>query len=193
MKIIKRKTNKICPCCGKRFFRPKNKLSNKQWKDRIWCSGKCREQKVPLKEYKEQRLKKILSRTVITKSGCMEWIGCLYPSGYAQIRAFGKQESGSRIVWKLFYGEIPKELWVLHSCDNRKCCNPEHLFLGTRQDNVNDMMNKERNYHKINKEQKQEIIQMAIAGIPYYKIAEKFNVSAMIPCGIAKENGIHRR
>jgi len=193
MKILKRKLSKICPCCGKRFFKKNKRIYGKQWKDQIWCSGKCREQKVPIEEYKKRRLEEILSLTVITESGCMEYQGCLYPGGYAQIRAFGKQESGSRIIWKLIKGNIPEGIYVLHKCDNKKCVNPDHLFLGTHHDNMTDKMNKGRQFHKINKDQKIEIIKLSKEGIPYHIIAEEFNVSTMTACNIAKQNGIHRR
>ena len=49
-----------------------------------------------------------------------------------------------RMSWELVNGTIPSDLLVLHRCDNRKCVNPEHLFLGTQQDNVVDMVKKKR-------------------------------------------------
>jgi len=192
-KIIKRQPSKICPCCLKRFFKKKSHVYGKQWEERIYCSGKCREQKIPTEQYKQKRLQEILSKTITTSTGCMEWQGCLYPGGYAQIRIFGKQESGSRVVWKLINGEIPDGLWVLHKCDNRKCINPEHLFLGTRMDNIKDMYNKERNYHKVTSKQKIEIIERVKEGISYAKIAKKFNFCPMTICIIANQNGIHRK
>lgn len=47
-------------------------------------------------------------------------------------------------MWKVSNGSIPKGLLVLHQCDNPTCVNPKHLFLGTHQDNTNDMYSKER-------------------------------------------------
>lgn len=49
-----------------------------------------------------------------------------------------------RLLWQVERGEIPEGLWVLHSCDNGRCCNPAHLFLGTPSDNVQDMLRKGR-------------------------------------------------
>ena len=49
-----------------------------------------------------------------------------------------------RFAWEFYNGPIPDKLLVLHKCDNPPCCNPEHLFLGTEQDNMTDKINKNR-------------------------------------------------
>jgi hypothetical protein len=54
------------------------------------------------------------------------------------------QDRAHRVVWRLFFGEIPDGQFVLHKCDNPACCNPDHLFLGTKSDNNQDMVNKGR-------------------------------------------------
>jgi hypothetical protein len=57
-----------------------------------------------------------------------------------RIRFNGKNELAHRISWMLHYGNIPEEMNVLHKCDNPQYVNPNHLFLGTHKDNMNDMI-----------------------------------------------------
>jgi len=79
--------------------------------------------------------------------GCWIWIGCKASSGYGQIGR-GRRGEGQmpthRLAWELTNGPIPDGLWVLHKCDNPPCCNPAHLFLGTRTDNMRDCSAKGR-------------------------------------------------
>ncbi len=78
-------------------------------------------------------------------SGCWGWKGCIPPSvGYGQFRHEGKLERAHRASWILINGEIPKDKQVLHTCDNRICSNPEHLYLGTSADNNRDILERKR-------------------------------------------------
>ncbi len=78
------------------------------------------------------------------KDDCWEWNRHVGTHGYGEIRINKKLYLSHRLVYELTYGSIPKGLFVLHHCDNRKCCNPVHLFLGTHSDNMKDMVKKGR-------------------------------------------------
>lgn len=77
-------------------------------------------------------------------SGCWLWIGAYDRNGYGRITRGGKTRIASRYIWEQKYGPIPKGMNVLHRCDVTCCVNPDHLFLGTPQENMDDKMNKGR-------------------------------------------------
>jgi hypothetical protein len=70
--------------------------------------------------------------------------------GRGTINVGGKTELAARIAFELFNGPITNGALVLHSCDNKICVNPEHLFLGTNQKNSSDMVSKNRQHAKLN-------------------------------------------
>lgn len=73
-------------------------------------------------------------------TGCWEWTGAVgKQNGYGIITINGKAEAAHRVSYKISVGEIAKGLMVLHKCNNRICVNPEHLYLGTHNDNMRDM------------------------------------------------------
>lgn len=76
--------------------------------------------------------------------GCWLWLGAKNPDGYGSFNIGNHHTSAHRIAYVLCVGYIPLGVSALHNCDNRACVCPSHLFLGTQQDNVSDMMTKGR-------------------------------------------------
>ena len=83
-------------------------------------------------------LTRFSSKIIKMESGCHEWQSTLHRDGYGKFWFDGAQRPAHRVAWILFVGEIPEDKWVLHTCDNRKCVNPAHLYLGNAQQNVRD-------------------------------------------------------
>jgi hypothetical protein len=87
-------------------------------------------------------------------TGCLLWTAAVSDSGYGMFDVDGiPAKRGHRLAWLLYRGPIPRGLHVLHKCDVRSCCNPDHLFLGTNGDNVRDKMSKGRHGFKLSRRQ----------------------------------------
>lgn len=118
---------------------------------------------------------------------CMQWTGATNHDGYGIIAIKGETiRYAHRVSWELHYGQIPQGMNVLHSCDNRPCVRPDHLFIGAQVDNIRDMMDKGRDKHcpgesngraKLTDEKVIEIIGLLKAGHKHQTIADRFGCS----------------
>lgn len=117
---------------------------------------------------------------------CWQWEGSKSNLGYGHFFMRGKLEQAHRASWKIYKGIIPKGKCVCHTCDNRLCVNPKHLWLGTQADNVKDMMMKGRGIKatpekngsaKLTWDKVEKIRNLYKTGNYYYKdLANMFNV-----------------
>jgi len=127
MEIYRKKTSKPCLNC-----------SCECWGNRVYCSNKCT----------------VISSIEKKSNGCWEWIKAKNPSGYGIFKNLDdrNQSIGNkmriilshRASYIIHKGEIPKGKFVCHSCDNRSCCNPDHLWIGSPKDNARDALKKGR-------------------------------------------------
>jgi len=90
---------------------------------------------------------RIFDNIIKTDKRCWEWQGSLNTSGYGIISYQCKTRILHRLYWELVNGEITTNC-LLHKCDNRKCINPEHLYEGTKKQNSNDCLIRNRNGQK---------------------------------------------
>jgi hypothetical protein len=88
-------------------------------------------------------------KTRRAENGCLEWTGADRSNGYGAVKRRGKVVNAHRVAWELTYGPIERGpgyhgVCVLHRCDNRRCVDPAHLFLGSQRANVHDAVAKKR-------------------------------------------------
>jgi HNH endonuclease len=124
---------------------------------------------------------------------CWLWTARINEGGYGQFRPDPKKShtNAHRVAWELHHDQkIPEGFVIAHKCDIRSCCNPDHLFLATQQENMDDMREKKRdNYHKlpplvgskngnakINEDDVREIKKMLREKVAYKKISERFGI-----------------
>lgn len=116
---------------------------------------------------------------------CWIWKGSKFSSGYGEFR-FEDERRAHRVSWLLFRGKIPKGIHILHKCDVKDCVNPEHLFLGTHQDNMRDMVKKGRRpqilgtRHGMSKLTEKDILmirKLNTKSVSRLDIAKRFNIT----------------
>lgn len=118
--------------------------------------------------------------------GCHYWVGAVLPTGYGQVTINGKSQKAHRASYQIYKGKIPNGVNVCHSCDNRLCVNPDHLWLGTQKENVADMFAKNRQADrrgekswnaKLTEEHVFNIRRIAEAGMTNRFIANLYDIS----------------
>lgn len=148
-----------------------------------------------LSEVKDRFLSKV---EIDESSGCWNWIGSIHGNGYGRFNPFRKTMYAHRFSALLKYGIVRSDLDVCHSCDNRRCVNPNHLFIGTRKENMQDAARKGRTTKgkvfrsKLNQNEVITIREMLKNGCKTKDIADKYSVTTRTINSIrARENWRH--
>ena len=111
---------------------------------------------------------------------CWEWQGAL-TRGYGMININYQAKKVHRVMYKYIYGDIPADKpHILHQCDNPKCCNPTHLYAGTAQNNMDDMMNRGRSLkgekQHLSKLTEKQVLEIRTSEEPQTVLVKRFNV-----------------
>ena len=130
-------------------------------------------------------LKEMILNNIKSVNDCWEWQLGLNGQGYGCFMLDRQKYLTHRLSYSLFVNTIPQGLQVLHSCDNRKCCNPAHLRSGTNYDNVQDRQSRNRQAkgvthgrHKLTEEDINEIKQLHQSGnYTHQALSQIFNIS----------------
>lgn len=114
---------------------------------------------------------------------CWEWQGAVHDTGYGRIMLKKKGFYAHRVSYELHHGLLEEGLCACHTCDNRLCVNPNHLFAGTRDDNNADMRRKERHVFgekspqaKLTEADVIQIRSLAKSGLSQREIGERYGV-----------------
>lgn len=126
---------------------------------------------------------------------CWEWTAAKNEKGYGVFGVGKETDKAHRISYRIFVGDIPSGMFLLHSCDNPGCVNPNHLRPGTNSENVQDMISRGRNSPPPpmgghNKKQIPDHLIPLLGKIPDTQIALQSNCTKKVIQRIRKERGI---
>jgi HNH endonuclease len=125
-------------------------------------------------------------KNVYKTDSCWLWIGTLSNDRYGSFRAAGKTYTAHRFSFFLAHGYLPPSTMdVMHTCDNKRCVNPDHLVVGTRKDNIHDYLDKGGHYfHRGEKNGRSKVTDEQ-----YAEMKAKWNDGATMS-SVAREYGI---
>lgn len=119
---------------------------------------------------------------------CWKWSGARLSDGYGRFKTDGKFITSHRFSYILHFGDIPKNQCVCHRCDNPPCCNPEHLFLGTKKENADDRDKKGRNVNFHGEEHGSS----KLTAVDVIKIRDSYKTGTVTQLSLARQFGVSK-
>ena len=138
----------------------------------------------------QEMVKRIMSRVRASTLSCWEWTGSRSASGYGRVNVGGRVEYAHRLMYEAINGPLDAGLFVCHTCDNPSCCNPDHLFAGTHEQNMRDSVRKERhargekNGHSVLTGE--QVLVIRADGRTLEQVAADYGISASHVCAIQR-------
>lgn len=186
-----------------------HKLKPDQWHCRCQCgqqravfqnalkSGRSRSCGCMKNRFRAEKLPQLWEKLTCLPSGCWVWTGAAINSGYGITGYLGRNVLAHRLAFELAEGPFPTHLDVCHNCpggDNKLCCNPGHLFLGTRKDNMQDALGKGQlrvgmacPWTRLSDQDVRTIRERRVAGEYLQAIATDYQVSESMISGVARK------
>lgn len=168
---------KICDRCGRVFTR-QGACPLPAFRKRRYCSLGCSAKGRARRNTTHTFFDKFIPEPM---SGCWLWEGTVHRDGYGQIKIDGTLHRAHRLSYELHKGRVPPTLGVLHKCDTRCCVNPDHLYVGSPADNVDDMVRRGRN-RRGEAQSQAKLTERAVkairqSGRPSAELARKYGVT----------------
>lgn len=179
------KITQVCRTCRREL--PKDAFDPAYRKDgrpngRLLYCRECRDELGT----KERAIRSQMSRTTVNDRGCWVYNGGLTPAGYGHASFNGEQDTLHRWSYRWHKGSIPEGADVLHSCNNKACWNPEHLYLGNQSRNTADayrdgLISKRHgsvsHFAKLTEDQVRKIRRLRAEGVSVLVLCEAFGLS----------------
>lgn len=140
--------------------RPHRKKNMTDEELKVWLLSQCEEQPAPYPALEEP---------------CVLWTGCLHRSGYGMVTYHGQTRRVHRVMFRIVHGRWPTDT-LCHKCDRPACINLAHVFEGSQQENMADMVQKQRQAAKLDEEKVREIRALAGQGLLQREIGARFGL-----------------